>query len=64
MRTIGSVPAELLASLGGARLPTLEKVVRWVAPLGGDVVDIVIQDEFTHDVVVEVGGAFLVYDTT
>jgi hypothetical protein len=26
--------------------------------------DIIVQDEFTHDVVVGIAGVFLVYDTT
>jgi hypothetical protein len=29
-----------------------------------DVVDVVIQDEYTHDVVFNVGDVFLVFDTT
>lgn len=43
---------------------TLEDVVRWPA---GMVVEIVVQDEFTHDVVVECGGpptVWVVFDTT
>ena len=65
MRTIGTVPAETLAALAAAAgHRTLEQVVGWVAPRGGDIVDIVVQDEFTHDVVVGVAGVWLVYDTT
>jgi hypothetical protein len=64
MRLVPPVAPDSLARLAGAELSTLEKVVRWVAPLGGDIVDIVVQDEFTHDVVVAVAGLWLVYDTT
>jgi hypothetical protein len=61
---VGTLSVEQLASVAGAPVSTLEKVVRWVAPRGGDIVDIVVQDEFTHDVIVGVAGVFLVYDTT
>jgi hypothetical protein len=62
VRVVGEVaPAEVarLSSAGG--LATLEDVLRW----GGDVLEVVVQDEFTHDVVVRRGaGAYLVFDTT
>jgi hypothetical protein len=32
--------------------------------VGGDIVDSVVQDEFTHDGVAGIAGVFLVYDTT
>ena len=46
---------------------TLEDVVRW--GLGGAqaaIVEVVVQDEYTHDVVVEVsaGECYAVFDTT
>jgi hypothetical protein len=55
------VPAHV-AGLGSAtRLATLEDVLRW----GGDVIDVIVQDEYTHDVIVSRGHpAFLVFDTT
>jgi hypothetical protein len=55
-------PTDLFAAAGTHR--TMEQVVRWCATVGRDVVDIVVQDEFTHDVVVVVPGLFLVYDST
>jgi hypothetical protein len=43
------------------RAKTLEDVLRW----GGDVVEVIVQDEYTHDVVVRGPEAgFLVFDTT
>lgn len=49
-----------------AALTTLERVVRWgfskLPPV--DVADIVVQDEFTHDVVVPWEARYLVFDTT
>jgi hypothetical protein len=46
------------------RLETLEDVLRW----GGHVLEVVVQDEYTHDVIVRPpGGAadqVLVFDTT
>jgi len=51
----------VVASLGSAALLVgLEDLVRW----GGDIVEVVVQDEFTHDVVVRADGGFLVFDTT
>jgi short subunit fatty acids transporter len=45
---------------------TLEDVVRWGLGLAPPVMiaDVVVQDEYTHDVVVPVAAAYLVYDTT
>jgi hypothetical protein len=40
---------------------TLEDVVRW---RGGEIVDVVVQDEYTHDVIVVTGAGFVVFDTT
>lgn len=45
---------------------TLEKVVLWgfaQTPMA-DVADVVVQDEFTHDVIVPYGDIVLVYDST
>ena len=39
---------------------TLEDVVR----AGLDIVDIVVQDEYTHDVIARRGAEYLVFDTT
>ena len=35
-----------------------------VGPRGGHVLDVVIQDEYTHDVVVADGELYLAYDST
>jgi hypothetical protein len=57
--------ASLEAAFGEMR--TLEDVVRW--GLGGAqaaIVEVVVQDEYTHDVVVKVsaGECYAVFDTT
>jgi hypothetical protein len=60
LRVVGNVAAELAAKLVAAtKLETLEDVLRW----GGDVADVIVQDEYTHDVVLR-APAFLVFDTT
>lgn len=45
---------------------TLERVVRWgyaqQPPV--DITDVLVQDEFTHDVIAPAGDVVLVYDTT
>jgi len=57
VRVIGSAAAVPLAG----RLDTLEDVVR----SGWDLIDIIVQDEFTHDVIVRgPEGAYVVFDTT
>ena len=63
MRVVGTVAPEHVAALGHAtRLVTLEDVLRW----GADVIAVVVQDEYTHDVIVRAGRTpgFLVFDTT
>jgi hypothetical protein len=62
MRVVGTVAPEHVAALAHAtRLVTLEDVLRW----GGDVIDVVVQDEYTHDVIVRGRTpGFLVFDTT
>ncbi|HUS33502.1 MAG TPA: hypothetical protein VMZ53_33600 [Kofleriaceae bacterium] len=51
-------------SRGLDRLRTLEDVLAWCRAHGGNIVDVIVQDEFTHDVIVEEPGGFLVFDTT
>lgn len=46
------------------RLHTLEELLAWCRVHGGDVVDVVVQDEYTHDVIVRRGDGYLVFDTT
>lgn len=43
---------------------TLEQVVQWVLRSGHSIEEIVVQDEYTHDVVVRTNDGYLVYDTT
>jgi hypothetical protein len=52
----------LLAAAG--KLRTLEEVTRWTLGAGHALIDVVTQDEYTHDVVVAAGPRFLVFDTT
>ena len=63
------VPGALLESIEAvvARQKTLEDVVRWgLSRTPPRLVErVVVQDEYTHDVVVRWGdGVYLVYDTT
>jgi hypothetical protein len=63
------LPADDLARLAAATAEhhTLGDVVRWAARQSPPraIVDVVTQDEYTHDVVVPLTGALhLVYDTT
>lgn len=59
---------ELIARLAlAARLHTLEEVVRFGSAQrpAWQLADVIVQDEFTHDVIVEgPAPAFLVFDTT
>ena len=62
LRIIGEVASEARAKHAAAtKLDTLEDILRW----GAHVVDVVVQDEYTHDVIAR-GHAdgFLVFDTT
>ncbi len=45
-------------------LRTLEEVLGWAQARGHALVDVVTQDEYTHDVVVAAGARWLVFDTT
>lgn len=58
VRAVGAIdpaPWQVLA-----RFQTLEDVVRWTTAI----VDIVVQDEYTHDVIAAAGAGFAVFDTT
>jgi len=67
-RELAELPAELRGPLEREVLPlrTLERVVRWAfgQTPPSDVADIVVQDEFTHDVIIPWRGVHLVFDTT
>ena len=61
MRVVGEVAPGVVARVASAaKLVSLAELVPW----GGDIVDVVTQDEFTHDVIVVRAGAYLVFDTT
>jgi len=65
LRTVGVIDAHLVGSvIAATSFDTLEELVRW--PLGM-IQDVVIQDEYTHDVIVRIAShvsAHLVFDTT
>ncbi len=66
MRVVGAVtPALVEALAGAARARTLEDVLAWAHPRGAEVVDVIVQDEYTHDVIVRgPAPAYLRFDTT
>lgn len=59
VRLVGAATAPATAQL--ARLATLEDVIR--RP-GFALLDVIVQDEYTHDVVVAAGELYLVFDST
>jgi hypothetical protein len=61
LRAIGTVDADTLARLAPATsFDTLEDLLAWTH----DLVEVIVQDEFTHDVVMRVAPAYLAFDTT
>jgi hypothetical protein len=61
LRVVGELPADVLARVAVApSFATLAEVLRW-----GDIVDVIVQDEYTHDVVVRgPAAAYVCFDTT
>ncbi len=59
LRAIGEV-GELARFAPATSFDSLEDLLAWMH----DLVEIVVQDEFTHDVVMRVAPAYLVFDTT
>ncbi len=61
----GIAPAQLARAQLATRLATLEDVLRvgFAQQPAWQIVDVIVQDEFTHDVIVS-GPAYLVFDTT
>lgn len=58
---MGEIGEDVLVRLAPAeRFSTLERLLTW----NHDLVEVVVQDEFTHDVVMRREGAYLVFDTT
>lgn len=61
LRTCGEVSDQRAAPLAWvAQLDTLEDVLR----RGLSIVDVVVQDEYTHDVVTTAGELYVVFDST
>jgi hypothetical protein len=59
------MPVDILSEVGS--FPTLEQAMLWAFARTppAQVLNVVTQDEFTHDVVIKVSpDAFLVFDTT
>jgi predicted Fe-S protein YdhL (DUF1289 family) len=54
---------EQLTAVAGS-LRTLEEVMRWSVAADHALVEVITQDEFTHDVVFAAAPWFLVFDTT
>ena len=47
------------------RVHTLEQLLAWCRARGAELVEVIVQDEYTHDVVIAgPPPAFLVFDTT
>ena len=46
------------------QLRTLEDVLAWARARRADVIDVIVQDEFTHDVIVREAERYHVFDTT
>jgi len=63
VRLVGAIGAELARQLAIIeRFHTLEDVVHWS---GGEIIDVIVQDEYTHDVIARgPQAAFVVFDTT
>ena len=60
LRVVGNV-RDVSRYEPATKLDTLEDILHW----GGHVLDVIVQDEYTHDVIVDDRGAgFLVFDTT
>ena len=47
-----------------AALATLEDVLAWAMHRRYELLEVLVQDEYTHDVVVRAGARFVVFDTT
>jgi hypothetical protein len=63
VRVVGELPSEIIARLATAtKVGTIGEVLLLSL---GDIVDVIVQDEYTHDVVVRAAApAHLVFDTT
>jgi hypothetical protein len=43
---------------------TLEEVLGWAHAIGGALDEVIVQDEYTHDVIVRTASGYTVFDTT
>jgi hypothetical protein len=51
--------------MSAGQLRTVEELLAWCHAHGADLVEVIVQDEYTHDVVVrERSGSYLSFDTT
>ena len=64
VRVVGAFAADDVARLGPLELATLEDVLAWCRVHASEIVDVIVQDEFTHDVLVRAPAAYLCFDTT
>lgn len=46
------------------KLATLEDVLAWCNANDAELVDVIVQDEYTHDVIVRAPAQYLCFDTT
>jgi hypothetical protein len=62
VRIVGAIGSDLAGRLAVVeKFQTLEDVLRW----SGEVSDVIVQDEYTHDVIMRgPAHAFVVFDTT
>jgi DNA anti-recombination protein RmuC len=49
---------------GVTQLRTLEDVLAWTFAQKGELVEVIVQDEYTHDVIVRLPDGWQVFDTT
>jgi hypothetical protein len=66
LRTVGGIPPERAALVAHAsQFATLEDVLAYGLARHWDVAEVIVQDEYTHDVIVATPHALvLVFDTT
>jgi hypothetical protein len=61
LRAVGDIArADLAKHAAATTLDTLEDVLRW----GAHVLEVIVQDEYNHDVIATHADGFLVFDTT
>jgi hypothetical protein len=52
------------ASVNSSTCKTLEDVLAWAHATGGSLLEVIVQDEYTHDVIVGMSHDFVVFDST